>query len=203
MGTKACGWKWQGEGSAGVKSSLQMVRAHQQQQLVMSEFPTAAAGVPSSVQVGGRQWDSGRTQRLQGRLLGQPQHPPLSSARAHDRLGATTDGSLSALGLTLQQLAAENASAGAGGPSSRQSAFLQFCSSQPPPRLESSMLQPRRKAQCLIRQPPVASRENVWSGQLQLSGSRLQNWMRWSKEGGPVLKAGLQRRNCARGSVGV
>ena len=75
------------------------------------------------------------------------------------------------------------------GPSRRQSASLQICSSQPPPRLQSSMLQPRHKAQCLIRQPPVAGREDVWSGQLQSSASRLQNWVRWSKEGGPVLIA--------------
>ena len=34
-------------------------------------------------------------------------------------------------------------------------------------------LQPRRKPQCLIRQPPATSREDVGSGQLQLSASRL------------------------------
>ncbi len=110
----------------------------------------------------------GRTQQLQGRRLG-PQHPPLSSARTQDRLGAATDRSLSALGLTLQQLAAEDAAAGAAGPSSRQSPSLQVCSSQPPPRLQSSMLQPRAQGAVPHQAAASASREDVWSGQLQSS----------------------------------
>ena len=95
-----------------MKSSLPVGHAHHQQQSALDEIPTAAAGVPSSVQgVGGRLEQPGadsRAQQLQWRPLG-PHHPPPSGAGTHDTLGAATDGSL---GLTLQQLAAEDAAAG-------------------------------------------------------------------------------------------
>ena len=98
-----------------VKSSPQMGHAHHQQQLGMNEIPTAAADVPSLVQGVDCRFEQSeadsRAQRLQGRRVG-PQHPPPSGAGTHDTLGAATDGSLAALGLTLQQLAAENAAAG-------------------------------------------------------------------------------------------
>ncbi len=60
-----------GKAKAGqaVKSSLQMGHAHHQQQLAMNEMPTAAAGVPSSVQGVGRPMEQpeadGRAQRAQ------------------------------------------------------------------------------------------------------------------------------------------
>ena len=101
-----------------VKSSLQMGHAHHQQQSVMDEIPTAAGGVPSTLQGVGCHWEQpeadSRAQPLQRRLL-EPHHAPSGSAGTHDTLGTATDGSLAALDfpvVTLQQLAAEDAAAG-------------------------------------------------------------------------------------------